>query len=38
MEGLISVRAYKWWGFHMRGPINGEAYIWGGGINGGACI
>ena len=50
MEGLISVRAYKWRGFHLRWPINGGAYIWGGGghkwrglypsgpINGGAYI
>ena len=27
MEGLISVRAYKWSGLHLRGPINGGAYI-----------
>ena len=27
MEGLISVRAYKWRGFHLRWPINGGAYI-----------
>ena len=27
MEGLISVRAYKWRGLYLGGPINGVAYI-----------
>ena len=27
MEGLTSVRAYKWRGLYLRGPINGVAYI-----------
>ena len=27
MEGLISVKAYKWRGLCMKGPINGGVYI-----------
>ena len=27
MEWLKSVRAYKWRGLYLRGPINGVAYI-----------
>ena len=27
MEALISVRAYKWSGLYLRGPINGGAYL-----------
>ena len=27
MEWLISVRAYKWRGLYLKGPINGVAYI-----------
>ena len=26
MVGLISVRAYKWSGLYLTGPINGGAY------------